>query len=184
MSQRLCFLAAACVVLVQSVSHAAPVEDWDMKRLATEADVIAIGTLTSCTDLSRTDSPRSDPLVRVASKFHVEAVLKGQHTGSLTIIHFRHVTPEELPAGELTGIFNGPRLLVFDTDLKEDVSEPQEEGTAERPASQARYLLFLKRRQDGNYEPVSGQADAIDAAYQLAPLVKERHQKKQREEPK
>lgn len=175
MNQRHCFLAAAWVVLAQLVSHAAPVEDWDMERLATEADVIAIGTLTSCTDLTRTDSPRSDPLVRVASKFHVEAVLKGQHTGSLTIIHFRHVTPEELPAGELTGIFNGPRLLVFDTDLKEDVSEPQEQRTAERPSSQARYLLFLKRREDGKYEPVSGQADAIDAAYRLAPLVKDRN---------
>jgi hypothetical protein len=80
-------------------------------------------------------------LVGVDTEFKVLTVLKGKvKGGTLTLFHFR--APESSVDCQSPEV-DGPSLVAFD---------PKAEG---RP----RYLLFLKVRADGRYEPVSGQVD-------------------------
>jgi hypothetical protein len=93
----------------------------------------------------------------VNTKLRVEAFLKGKiEARTITVRHFRR--PKDESATK-----NAPPLVVFRLEpLEIEVSALGPSRVALKgslPLPQ--YLLFLKRLQDGRYEPVSGQ-DAPD----------------------
>ena len=99
------------------------------------------------------DSPPENPwkadMVGVNTTFHVAAVLKGKVEGDkFRVFHYR------LKPGVLTE--DGPLLVSF-RQHGININTREAEVALGRPD----YLLFLRKRKDGRYEPVSGQVDPV-----------------------
>jgi hypothetical protein len=150
-------------LLAASVSARA-IETWSYDRLFCEADIVVIASAQATV---QSDDPTPDgawktSLVGQRATFAVIAKLKGKDdAGTVTVRHFR---PKD---GVLTQ--DGPMLVSFRTD------GPRSEGGTRVKyvvkLSTPQYLLFLKRSQDGPYEPVSGQTDSALSVKEIyAPL--------------
>jgi hypothetical protein len=133
-------------ILLGSAAFARPVESWPYDKLTKEADLIVIATPTSVHDTAeRTTFPnivRTDtnnvrsaiPAIGVETTFTILSVLKGNtSTNAFVFHHLREA--EKIPS------INGPALVAFD------------------PKERKRFLLFLKREEDGRYAPLTGQTD-------------------------
>jgi hypothetical protein len=97
--------------------------------------------------------------------FKVGAVLKGKSPGEkIELVHYLVDFSKPLVNGPLTAYFrsNGQRLTVSAVDGVEVKQE-----RIEQPPD---YLLFLKVREDGRFEPVTGQVDSMFSARKVAPL--------------
>jgi hypothetical protein len=91
---------------------------------------------------------------QVETTLRVRFVLNGKHKlKELKLVHFRF----DKSVGV---VFNPPQLLAF-PDERHVAKNRSEEGGGHD------YLLFLKSRKDGKYEPVSGQEDPIFSVRQL-----------------
>ena len=153
-------------VFTLSLGFARKVEDWSYERLFKEADLVIIGSVEGW-GTAKVEWPEKifDKARFEAKKtaFHPRSLLKGEPAFPCTwVLHFSYkkgATPYE----------DGPNLVSF---LKKPVMievKSKEEGKAQelKPKqagksvdSPPEYLLFLKQRKDGMYEPVSGQLDA------------------------
>jgi hypothetical protein len=81
--------------------------------------------------------------------------LKGKAVGGeIKVLHFR------LKPGKL--VQNGPMLVSFRTEPAEVVLNDRKIAVGK-----GTYLLFLKARKDGRYEPVSGQYDPVTSVREL-----------------
>jgi hypothetical protein len=129
------------VILLGFCSSAAarPVDDWSDQKLTKRADAILIGAPTSSEDEPADRSnAKPDSWVGVNTKFHVAAILKGKlKEDEITFLHQRYFGGEKVQIETI----DGPNFVKFD------------------PRAGTKYLLFLKRLDDGRFEPVSGQYD-------------------------
>jgi hypothetical protein len=136
-------------------------ESWPYKRLFKEADAVVIGRPVSVADSGETttDNPWKVPFVGVNTTFAVQTVLKGEAGGDkLQLLHYR------LKPGVL--IEDGPLLVSFRRHGMTITTNKAQIGLA-RPE----YLLFLKKRKDGRYEPLSGATDpALSVREMYKPL--------------
>lgn len=140
-------IVVACLAIGVNAASARVIPNWPYDKLVREADMIVIAMAVGSMDTA--DVPASDAfkaeLIGKETKFSVRAVLKGKLEGeSLTLLHFR-----------LKGLMppNGPMLISFQIS---DKARPSPE-----------YLLFLKRRTDGRFEPVAGQVDSVLSVRQI-----------------
>jgi hypothetical protein len=136
-------VGAMTLLLVASAASARLVPHWPYDKLAREADAILIAGPMSSADTNDVSSEVAfrTELVGVDTTFRVRGVLKGKFDGeSFKLLHFR-----------LKGLMppNGPQLVAFRLP----------DGPHAEPVQE--YLLFLKRRPDGRFEPVAGQVDAV-----------------------
>jgi hypothetical protein len=100
-------------------------------------------------------------LQQYESKLEVTSVLKGKDTEpafkkevekkTIQFVHFRYRQDLKLALG------NGPSFAVMGTASL----------TNGKPARPPQYLLYLRRRKDGRYEPVSGNMDPVDSVIRL-----------------
>jgi hypothetical protein len=157
-------LLAAVIAATSSPAHARGLEPWPYKRLLKEADAVVIGRPLSVADSGEVtkDNLWKAEFVGVNTTFHIEAVLKGEVEGDkLRVLHYR------LKPGVL--IDDGPLLVSFRQHAT-DLSTREVKVSLGRPG----YLLFLKRRADGRYEPLSGQTDpALSVREMYKPLPAE-----------
>lgn len=132
-------LFALLAGLCSSISTARPVQNWSDKDLTDHADLVVVAAPASSQDEPADRSnAKSDSWVGVNTKFQVAAVLKGElKEGEVTLLHHRYF------GGDKTAveIIDGPGFVKFD------------------PAAGQKYMLYLKRLEDGRFEPVSGQYD-------------------------
>jgi hypothetical protein len=142
--------------------YARLIERWPYERLFKEADLVVIATAGETADTKDRFSTKGWDVEFIGQDTHfvAKSVLKGKLDAEmkLTVLHYR------LPEG--VTIQDGPLLVRFRKDALEL------EGTVNGKAFQAsvgspEYLLFLRLRQDGRYEPVSG---AIDPALSIREL--------------
>jgi phosphatidylserine/phosphatidylglycerophosphate/cardiolipin synthase-like enzyme len=104
--------------------------------------------------------------------FDVETALKGQVADEqVQVIHFRAKEGKLFAGGPLLASFRktGRRLQIESVDGVKEKALVME-GTP-------RYLLFLKKRSDGKYEPVSGRIDSalsVRTLSQIDPLLETR----------
>jgi len=130
------------------------VEPWSYEKLLNESDLVVIADAKKTEDT--TDKPRDplfkpdlDHIIGRTSTLEVKGTLKGKAPGAeIKVLHFRLM--------EEWSIINGPSLVAFRTkpvEIKHD-------GHSESWHSRCEYMLFLKARKDGRYEPVAGQYDA------------------------
>ena len=159
-------IAATLFLFAVSLGFARKVEDWTYERLFKEADLVMIGSVEGWGSAKTQWSEKIFDKARFEAKktaFHPLSELKGEADfPCVWVLHFSYkkgATPYE----------DGPNLVSF---LKKPVMievKSKEEGKAKelKPKragksvdSPPEYLLFLKQRKDGMYEPVSGQLDA------------------------
>ncbi len=160
-------ITIACIsfllaVAVSWTAFARLVEDWSYERLFKESDLIVIAQPTkseNSTDRLR-DNPWKTEFLGVNTKFHVEHVLKGNFdVAELTLLHFK---TDAL-------IVNGPSLVSFRTNsLKYVIQKEGHAGKEVENAGPGTYLLFLRTRADGRFQPVSGQVDPVFSVREIA----------------
>lgn len=164
-------MRACAFLLVLGVSSlvAAPVcarllENWPYERLFKEADLVVIATSGETTDTKDRFSAKGwkVELVGQDTQFVAQSILKGKMGADkkLTVLHYR------LPKG--IEVIDGPLLVRFRKDsiaLKGTINGVAFKGGLGRPD----YMLFLRLRPDGRYEPVSGEIDPALSIRELHP---------------
>lgn len=153
-----------CSLLIPSLAFSRQVEDWPYERLFKESDLVVIahvqgrGVTKEEWNEKFFDKERFEGVMTI---FGVAFTLKGDPPLCIWLNHFRYK--------EGAVRFNdGPGLIAF---LKEPIllelkqakdkkEKLHQKRQTLRKISQPEYLLFLKKRKDGSYEPVSGQLDA------------------------
>jgi hypothetical protein len=139
---------------------ARPVSIWSANELWEKADLVVMGTANTSQDEYKVENAKADTWIPVLTKFNIEAVLKGQ-TGKksvadnvfLTVRHNRYFDR----VSEIA-VIDGPSFVEFDPEPKNQ------------------YLIFLVRKPDGVYEPLTGQY----APWQSFLMVEAYHQSKER----
>jgi hypothetical protein len=142
------------VAIAALPAEARLIEDWPYERLFKEADLAVIAKAGDTTDTKDRFKKKGleTEFIGQETKFEILSVLKGKPADekSLTLLHYR--LPEDVQ------IADGPILVEF---RKEPLKI---EGKINANAFKAElgppeYMLFLKARKDGRYQPVSGDYD-------------------------
>jgi hypothetical protein len=141
-------------------------EYWPYERLFQEADLIVIGQAKSnkqTTTTFRDDVLKFD-MVGVHTDFRVIHILKGKIAKNETKLRILHFIPDPGPGKVYR---NGPNPVSFRlTGLETATGKGYVAPTPQ-------YLLFLKKNNQGVYEPVSGRIDPKDAVKEIySPLPK------------
>lgn len=148
----LAFLAV--VICISSSADGRPFLPWSCEKLNEHADIVAIVTVKSTEAWDETFDKTllgSPDMVGRLTTLRVKTVLKGKRPEGekeLQLIHFE-------VSKKTKSIENGPRLPAL-MDSKGLSRAPQ-------------YLVFLKMRYDGKFEPVSGQVDSAYSVMVLKP---------------
>jgi hypothetical protein len=131
------------------------------KEMSEQADIIVIATPTDNADLAgpttlpniisvdNTGHRHDIPATRVETTFHAVALLKGKladNSNSFKLLHLKLANPAD------AGGDSAPELIDFN------------------PTDRAQYLMFLKLRTNGSYEPFNGQTDPIYSIKKLEPV--------------
>jgi len=143
------------VLLTTTIAYSrVPIRDWSYKQLLAESDLVVIANALETRQVPNGDDMSKNGLQsfpysfqQVDTTFHVQVVLKGKLEGKqLRLVHFRY-------APKTVDIDSGPSLVAFSKD--ESVVSVENGVLIHGPV----YLLFLKARKDGRYDPISGQVD-------------------------
>ena len=143
--------ALAVALLATGVGPAAArlLPSWPYDKLFREADLVVLARPVSSADSGEVARPGGWKVefIGVNTKFEAKAVLKGKLEGDqLTVLHHRLRDGVQVVNGPLLVSFRLRGLAVQTKAAKAILARPD-------------YLLFLKRRADGRYEPVSGPVD-------------------------
>jgi hypothetical protein len=135
--------------------RARPVEVLSRADLWKKADRVALATVESNRDEAVPAKAKPDAWVPVITRFHVDAILKGnpgrsqpKEAQSLNVRHYRYFGPE----ARIT-VVDGPAFVTFEPKRKNE------------------YLVFLTAGQDGIYEPVTGQYDPWQSFLRVEPYT-------------
>jgi len=157
-------LVVICSLFIPSISFSRQVEDWSYERLFKESDLVVIAHVQGWGVTKKEWNEKFFDKVRFEGAktiFGASFVLKGDPPLCIWLNHFRYK--------EGAGRYNdGPGLVSFLKELllvelksaKNQKGKLEQLGVGLSKFSQPEYLLFLKKRKDGTYEPVSGQLDA------------------------
>jgi hypothetical protein len=131
-----------------SSASARLIENWPYDRLFKESDLVVIASVASVEDCKdrRSDNPWKIEFLGVNTTFKVESVLKGKAADTIKVLHYK--------LEEGVDIRSGPLLVSFRKEGQAFQTKRGKFGLG-RPD----YMLFLKVRKDGRYEPVSGPID-------------------------
>jgi hypothetical protein len=131
-------------------------ENWPYDRLFKEADLVVIAKAGETADTKDRFSTKGWKVEFIGqeTQFIADTILKGKLPADkkLTVLHYR------LPKG--VAIENGPLLVRFRKDgttLKGTINGSAFKAGIGPPD----YMLFLRLRKDGRYEPVSGAIDPV-----------------------
>ena len=132
-------LLTGFVLAFVPLATARPVQLWSIQELKEKADVVLIGIVSATGDAKgfTYEDAEADAWVKVDTMFQVETVFKGKlDAETVAVRHERYFGNE----AEIE-VIDGPSFIAFDAKEKQ------------------RYLIFLKRSEDGTLEPLSGQYD-------------------------
>jgi len=157
-----CLGVLAWMLLIPGLP-ARQIDLWPYDRLEKAADLIVIGvpekSAQTGESVHATLWQKDFPVVNTTLK--VTGVLKGRFKMTeLTVFHLRQ--PETMI------LSNGPYMATFNEQPVERILPGGKRQSAKRE-----YLLFLRKRDDGRFEPVSGPMDSAHAIRELnvsAPL--------------
>jgi hypothetical protein len=140
-------------------------ESWPYERLFKEADLVVIAKAVAVADSGEktTDNPWKVEFQGVTTTFEAHHVLKGKVDKKLKVLHFRLKDGQDVRNGLLLVSFRLKGFSINTKTMKAGVGTPE-------------YLLFLKTRSDGRYEPVSGRVDpelSVREVYSPLPMSRE-----------
>jgi hypothetical protein len=156
-------VALTCLVLLFGHVHARQIQDWPYEKLFKRADLVIIVTPLAVRDAKEEDKAtppgNGDYLTGVVTSFEVLQTVKGEYNEKeLEIVHFR--------LKEGVRIINGPMLVSFAPGRVNIEGKGWTMTVAQRE-----YMLFLKKRENGRFEFVSGQFDPeLSVKQMLTPL--------------
>ena len=151
------FLTLLALVALPALStQARIIQLWPYEKLMEESDLVIVGSVESVGEFDgTTEIPQFGEVLEARlTTFKVDGILKGEFDSkTLELVHCRFADNGGL-------VINGPMLARFESTGR--TIRIESEGTAGTlvQESQPSYLLFLKRREDGRYEPVAGQVDS------------------------
>ena len=164
----LAVVCAGCLLVYPSAASARLIPKWTYDQLLQKADLVVIATAvrTEHADDKPPDHSWPRELVAQNTTFKVRGALKGKADAgaAIKVLHFKFgdfkkgVDPGALELAPL----GTPRLVAFRT---EPVTVRAGKETHVLPPE---YLLFLKHREDGRYEPVTGQIDPDRSVRQVS----------------
>lgn len=140
--------------LVNAPSYKEMSEQADLIVIATptgNADVAGPTTLPNIISVDNTGHRHTIPATRVDTTFYAVALLKGKladNSNSFKLLHLKLANPAD------AGGDSPPQLIDFN------------------PTDRAQYLMFLKLRTDGSFEPFNGQTDPIYSIEKLSQLAR------------
>jgi hypothetical protein len=171
-------VALCTILLIGDFAGARAIKLWTFEKLNSLADVVVVATVVSTEPIDELleIQPRSTfDKTGVYSKlemeghvttFKVKTVLKGKIPGDeAQLVHY------EIGKNLVGKYQNGPDVAEFE---KEEY-EPENSGNTVKPRKRIatgrpqHYLLFLKVRKDGKFEPVTGQVDSAFSVMKLEP---------------
>lgn len=144
----------AVLVIFVAPTAARRIENWPYERLFKNSDLVIIGTTEGTVDTKdrfKTEGWEVE-FIGQETTLTVRTTLKGDIKGEkkVQVLHYR------LPKG--VKVVNGPLLVSFRKEplpLKGTINGRAFKAALGRPD----YLLFLRARPDGRFEPISGQVD-------------------------
>jgi hypothetical protein len=142
-----------CSAFFASTTFARQVEEWPYERLFKESDLVVIAHVQGWGVTKREWNEKFFDKTRFEGAktiFGANFSLKGDPPLCIWLDHFRY-------KDGAVRYNDGPGLVDF---LKEPLKIEVKQNQGLRKISQPEYLLFLKKRKDGGYDPVSGQLDA------------------------
>lgn len=155
------FCIMACV--------ARPVPSWPYEKLVAESDVVAIVEPVE-------NKPAQDMFpgysyghptnhfTATDTRFKVHTVLKGDTVKELTVLHFSYST-------NVSVIVNGASFIQFFTGPlqyeKRALKNGKPVGGVTSYQQPPEWIVFLKRRSDGRFEPVAGHCDSAHSFREL-----------------
>jgi hypothetical protein len=158
---RLVLITLFSIVLAMSVcspSFARRIERWSYDELFKESDLIVVATPLSSHSSKETTSDNiwNEKMLGVNTTFRVSSVNKGSISEhQLTVLHYK--------LANAVKIDDGPLLVSFRLKSLELKTVEGKKISFGKPE----YLLFLKKRPDDRYEPVSGQIDPLLSVREL-----------------
>ena len=168
-------IAATLFLFAVSLGFARKVEDWPYERLFKESDLVMIGSIQGWRTAKAEWPEKIFEKERCEAKmtaFHPRAGLKGEPAfPCIWVLHFSYkkgaLPYEDGPS--LVTFLKKPVIIEVKSKEEGKSKELQLKRTGNSLVSPPEYLLFLKQREDGNYEPVSGQLDAALSVRALFP---------------
>ncbi len=151
-------------LLLAPTASARKTEAWPYERLFQHADIVVIAVaITSAPNEQKWAEPifAPQPFRGVTTQLRVVSTVKGSPSPTIKVLHYKY-------ADSTPPVNDGPALISFITGpVSIDVQPLKRAETELKALSQKRlsqnsapeYLLFLKKRQDGSFEAVSGQVD-------------------------
>ena len=153
-------------LFIFSLSFARKVESWSYERLFKEADLVMIGSVEGWGSTKALWPEKIFNKARFAGEktaFHPRSVLKGEPASPcIWVLHFSYkkgADPYE-DGPNLVNFVKKPVLIEVKSKEEGKAQESKSKRVSKSLVSPPEYLLFLKQRKDGTYEPVSGQLDA------------------------
>lgn len=158
--KRICITATVAALLAAAFApalQAREIDMWPYDRLEHEADVIVVGTAEKSEDsgeVVHVQLMQAD-FIGVNTTFKVTGVIDGRLRESELVLYTLRLPEDKI-------LNQAPMTVKFQTRT----SVP---GLSTRVSRQSvpEYLLFLKKRKDGRYEPVSGPLDALHSVREL-----------------
>lgn len=142
------FAVLLCLVLCVVTCVARVVPLWPYDKLVAESDVVAIiepvENKPAVDEFPGGAGNPKRPFTATDTRFKVHTVLKGVATNELTVLHFALS-----PSTNLSVLMNGPSSIKFLVGGVTDFQQPRE------------WIAFLKKRNDGRFEPVTGHYDPV-----------------------
>jgi hypothetical protein len=159
---------------VSTSANARIIEEWSYDKLSKRADVVVVATVISTEGW---DDPSGKPQCGDAvfegrlSRLDTKGVLKGEVEGDeLKLVHYIVTANGRINEGGRRVITSVPYVAEFQEGRRRDQDSPKGGATKNgADADPPHYLLFLKQRKDGKFEPVSGQVDSACSVMLLKP---------------
>ena len=141
--------------------------NWPYEKLFTEADVVVIAEPLSTidtTDVFSFGDYKPEDFTGMNTKLRVSYSLKGDvKNGEISVLHFRYSDKLHMVADGALFVHFRIKTRAYKGEVFHQSSKdgnPDEPERVDKLLTPPDYLLFLKRRSDGRYEPVSGQYDS------------------------
>ena len=154
-------LSLAILLLPFSNLWARRVEDWPYQKLLEQSHLVVIASVQTSVATSEKWQEKyfaPERFTALKTTFRVNAVLKGSATETIDVLHFKY-------SDKKTPYQDGPTLVSFDKEAivimmrKDDKSQKHDSAPSHVQSQVTDHLLFLKKTENGRYEPVSGQTD-------------------------
>ena len=161
-------MALFAIGIFSTSANARPFQVWSYDKLIKRADVVVVATVISA---EKWDEPSDKPVMgdvvfegRVTT-FEVKGVLKGDVVDKeIELVHYKVAANGRIRGGVLT-ITSEAYVADFEEGTpRERVAAKDGEDVGAR-----HYLLFLKQRKDGKFEPINGQVDSACSVMVLNP---------------